>query len=180
MMPSSQTVMVQPAARVRGRVQPPGDKSISHRYALLSAIADGQSTIRGYSTGGDCASTLACLRGLGVSVQQTGHDTDGLQLTIEGRGLRGLTAPRSTLDAGNSGSTMRMLAGILAAQPFATTVTGDESLRRRPMRRIIGPLERMGAWIASHDGRPPLTVQGTTDLQAIDFTPEVPSAQVKS
>jgi 3-phosphoshikimate 1-carboxyvinyltransferase len=172
--------MVQPAARVRGRVQPPGDKSISHRYALLSALADGRSTIRGYSTGGDCASTLACLRGLGVSVQQTGQDTDGLQLTIEGRGLRGLTAPLSTLDAGNSGSTMRMLAGILAAHPFATTVTGDESLRSRPMRRIIVPLERMGARIVSHDGRPPLTVQGAADLQSIDFTPEVPSAQVKS
>ena len=172
--------MVQPAARVRGRVQPPGDKSISHRYALLAAIANGKSTIRGYSTGGDCASTLACLRGLGVSVEQIGHDADGLQLTIDGRGLRGLTAPASPLDAGNSGSTMRMLAGILAAQPFATTVSGDDSLRRRPMRRIIVPLEQMGARIASYDGRPPLTIQGATELQPVDFTPEVPSAQVKS
>jgi 3-phosphoshikimate 1-carboxyvinyltransferase len=172
--------MVQPAARVRGRVQPPGDKSISHRYALLSAIADGKSTIRGYSTGGDCASTLACLRGLGVSVEQIGHDAHGLQLTIDGRGLRGFTAPASPLDAGNSGSTIRMLAGILAAHPFATTVTGDDSLRRRPMRRIIVPLEQMGARIASYDGRPPLTIQGATELQPVDFTPEVPSAQVKS
>ena len=172
--------MVQPAARVRGRVQPPGDKSISHRYALLSAIANGRSTIQGYSTGGDCASTLACLRGLGVSIEQTGYDASGLQLTIDGRGLRGLTAPASTLDAGNSGSTMRMLAGILAAQPFAAIVSGDDSLRRRPMRRIIVPLERMGARIASHDGRPPLAIQGTADLGPIDFTPEVPSAQVKS
>lgn len=172
--------MVQPAARVRGRVQPPGDKSISHRYALLSAIANGKSTIRGYSTGGDCGSTLACLRGLGVSIEQIGHDADGLGLTIDGRGLRGLTAPPSPLDAGNSGSTMRMLAGILAAHPFATMVTGDDSLRRRPMRRIIVPLERMGARIASHDGRPPLTIQGSAELQPVDFTPEVPSAQVKS
>jgi 3-phosphoshikimate 1-carboxyvinyltransferase len=172
--------MVHPAARVRGRVQPPGDKSISHRYALLSAIANGRTTIRGYSTGGDCASTLTCLRGLGASIEHTGQDDDGLQLTIDGRGLRGLTPPVATLDAGNSGSTMRMLAGILAAHPFATTVTGDDSLRRRPMRRIIVPLERMGARIASHDGRPPLAIQGTADLQPIDFTPDVPSAQVKS
>jgi 3-phosphoshikimate 1-carboxyvinyltransferase len=101
-------------------------------------------------------------------------------LTIDGRGLRGFTAPTSPLDAGNSGSTIRMLAGILAAHPFATTVTGDDSLRRRPMRRIIVPLERMGARIASDDGRPPLAIQGTADLEPIDFTPEVPSAQVKS
>jgi 3-phosphoshikimate 1-carboxyvinyltransferase len=172
--------MVQPAARVRGRVQPPGDKSISHRYALLSAIANGRSTIRGYSTGGDCASTLACLRGLGVSIEHTGQDADGLHVTIHGRGLGGLRAPDSPLDAGNSGSTMRMLAGILAAHPFAATVTGDDSLRRRPMRRIIVPLERMGARIGSHDGRPPLAIQGTADLEAIEFTPDVPSAQVKS
>lgn len=173
--------MVHPAPHgVRGQVQPPGDKSISHRYALLSALARGQSTIRGYSTGGDCASTLACLRGLGVRIEQTGRDADGLQLVVEGRGLGGLTPPSSMLDAGNSGSTMRMLSGILAAHPFSTAVTGDDSLRRRPMRRVIVPLERMGARIASHDGRPPLTIQGTAALDPIDFTPDVPSAQVKS
>jgi 3-phosphoshikimate 1-carboxyvinyltransferase len=172
--------MVQPASRVRGEVRPPGDKSISHRYAMLAALAEGKTTIRGYSTGGDCASTLACLRGLGVPVEQTGQDADGLQVTIQGRGLRRLTTPSTTLDAGNSGSTMRMLAGILAAQPFATSMTGDDSLRRRPMRRIIVPLEQMGARIESQDGRPPLTIHGSAALKSLDFTPEVPSAQVKS
>jgi 3-phosphoshikimate 1-carboxyvinyltransferase len=181
MMPSSQTVIVHPApGGMRGQVQPPGDKSISHRYALLASLADGVSTIRGYSTGGDCASTLACLRGLGVSIERTGQDADGLQLTVAGRGLRGLLPPSDLLDAGNSGSTMRMLAGILAAQPFSTEITGDNSLRRRPMRRVIAPLERMGAHIESVDGLPPLTIHGTADLQPLDFTPEVPSAQVKS
>ena len=181
MMPSSQTVIVHPApAGVRGQVQPPGDKSISHRYALLASLADGTSSIRGYSTGGDCASTLACLRGLGVAIDRAGQDADGLQMTITGRGLGGLQPPSTVLDAGNSGSTMRMLAGILAAQPFATAISGDDSLCRRPMRRVIVPLERMGARIHSVDGRPPLTIQGTTDLQPLDFTPEVPSAQVKS
>ena len=179
-MPSSHTVMVQPAERVRGRVRPPGDKSISHRYALFAAIADGTSTITGYSTGGDCASTIECLRALGVTIEHTGRDAAGLQLRIAGRGIRGLTAPTSTLDAGNSGSTMRMLSGILAAQPFVTAVTGDASLRGRPMRRIIVPLERMGARIQSADGRPPLTIHGTGALVPIDFHTEVPSAQVKS
>ena len=175
------SVMVRPAARVRGRVRPPGDKSISHRYALLAAIADGVSTIHGDSTGADCASTLRCLRGLGVGIDETGRDpVSGVDVRIEGRGLRGLVAPSSVLDAGNSGSTMRMLAGILAAHPFRATMNGDESLQRRPMRRIIVPLERMGARIASSDGRPPLTIDGSRDLTAIDFEPDVPSAQVKS
>jgi 3-phosphoshikimate 1-carboxyvinyltransferase len=172
--------MVQPAPRVRGHVRPPGDKAISHRYALLAALADGQSEIRGYSTGGDCASTLRCLRGLGVSIEETGRDASGLTLTIAGRGLGGLSAPGQVLDAGNSGSTMRMLAGILAAHPFRVDVTGDDSLRRRPMRRVIVPLERMGARIESEDGRPPLSIQGIAPLQPIEFSPEVPSAQVKT
>ena len=173
--------MVTPAPRVRGRVRPPGDKSISHRYALLSAIADGTSIVHGYSTGADCASTLRCLRALGVEIHERGCDpVTGIDLRIDGRGLRGLTEPGSMLDAGNSGSTMRMLAGILAAHPFRTSVDGDDSLRRRPMRRIIVPLERMGAQITSNDGRPPLMILGTHALQPIDFAPDVPSAQVKS
>jgi 3-phosphoshikimate 1-carboxyvinyltransferase len=179
-MPSSQSVIVQPARCVRGQVRPPGDKSISHRYALLAALADGVTTIRGYSTGADCASTLSCLRAVGAGVTELGADSAGLSIRIEGRGLRGLTAPTGTLDAGNSGSTMRMLAGILAAHPFSSTITGDSSLRRRPMRRIIQPLERMGAAIDSLEGRPPLTIHGTSALQPIEFAPEVPSAQVKS
>jgi 3-phosphoshikimate 1-carboxyvinyltransferase len=176
-----QTVMVQPTSRVRGRVRPPGDKSISHRYALLAAIAEGDSTIRGYSTGADCASTLRCLEGLGVKIQEGPRDpVRGREIRIAGRGLRGLTPPPCTLDAGNSGSTIRMLAGILAAHPFRTSITGDDSLRRRPMRRIIVPLERMGARVTSDAGRPPLNIEGASRLKAIDFEPEVPSAQVKS
>jgi 3-phosphoshikimate 1-carboxyvinyltransferase len=181
MMVSPQTAMVHPAPRgMRGHVRPPGDKAISHRYALLAALADGRSEIRGYSTGGDCASTVRCLRSLGVTIEETGRDASGLALTITGRGLGGLSAPTGMLDAGNSGSTMRMLAGILAAHPFSTTMTGDDSLRRRPMRRVIVPLERMGARIGSEDGRPPLSIQGTSSIQPIEFSPEVPSAQVKT
>ena len=178
---SSPTVVVHPAPRVRGLVRPPGDKSISHRYALLAAIADGRSTIRGYSTGADCASTLRCLEGLGVDIQEGPRDqARGREIHVAGRGIRGLTAPSGILDAGNSGSTIRMLAGILAAHPFRASLTGDQSLRRRPMRRIIVPLERMGARFTSDDGRPPLTIEGASRLAAIDFEPEVPSAQVKS
>ncbi len=173
--------MVQPAPRgVRGHVRPPGDKAISHRYALLSALADGRSEIRGYSTGGDCASTVRCLRALGVSIEEIGRDSSGLTLSITGRGLGGLSAPSAVLDAGNSGTTMRMLAGILAAHPFSAMITGDDSLRRRPMRRVIVPLERMGARIGSEDGRPPLTIQGVAPPQPIEFAPDVPSAQVKT
>ena len=179
-MSSSHTVLVQPAARVRGRVRPPGDKSISHRYALFAAMAEGTSTLRGYSTGADCASTLHCLRGLGITITEIARDASGLTVTVAGRGPGGFTAPTGTLDAGNSGSTIRMLGGVLAAHPFTTTITGDASLQRRPMRRIIVPLERMGARFTSQDGRPPLTIQGTARPTAIDFEPEVPSAQVKS
>jgi len=180
-MPSTFAVTVQPARHMRGRVRPPGDKSISHRYAMLAAIADGQTIIHGYSTGADCASTVGCLRGLGVEIEELARDPrTGLQLRVQGVGIRGLEPPAGTLDAGNSGSTMRMLAGILAAHPFSTTLDGDESLRRRPMRRIIVPLERMGARLTAQDGRPPLTIQGTRTLAAIDFQPDVPSAQVKS
>ena len=174
-------VLVRPAARVRGRVRPPGDKSISHRYAMLAAIADGTSNISGYSTGEDCASTLDCLRSLGVQVHEVHRDpADGIHIRVVGRGIRGLMAPERMLDAGNSGSTIRMLAGILVAHPFSTSITGDASLRRRPMRRVIAPLERMGASITSDDGRPPLTIRGSRELKPIDFEPDVPSAQVKS
>jgi 3-phosphoshikimate 1-carboxyvinyltransferase len=117
---------------------------------------------------------------LGVSIEETGRDANGLNLTVAGRGLRGLSAPAGVLDAGNSGSTMRMTAGLLAAHPFTASLTGDESLRGRPMRRVIVPLERMGARIVSHDGKPPLTIQGTSTLTPIDFAPDVPSAQVKT
>jgi 3-phosphoshikimate 1-carboxyvinyltransferase len=165
---------------VLGRVRPPGDKSISHRYALFAALADGVSEISGYSTGADCRSTLECLRGLGVTIDEIGRGPEGLRLRIAGRGLRGLRAPGGVLDAGNSGTTIRMFSGVLAAHPFSTTMTGDDSLRSRPMKRIIVPLERMGARIDSTDGRPPLTVHGRADLQPLHYAPDVPSAQVKS
>jgi 3-phosphoshikimate 1-carboxyvinyltransferase len=179
-MSSPLTVTVLPTSRVRGRVRPPGDKSISHRYGLLSALADGTSAIHGYSTGGDCRSTLDCLRALGASVEEGARAPEGLSVRITGRGLGGLRQPLTPLDAGNSGSTMRMLAGILAAHPFRSTMIGDDSLSRRPMRRVIVPLEQMGARVTSSDGRPPLTIDGLASPVPIDFQPEVPSAQVKS
>lgn len=166
---------VVPTARAQGRVRVPGDKSISHRYAMLAALADGESTIAGYSPGADCAATLACLRGLGVAIQQAADRT----VVVNGRGLGGLRAPSAPLDALNSGTTMRLLSGIVAGHPFRTVITGDPSLQRRPMRRIIDPLSRMGARIDANQGRPPLTIHGG-GLHAITHEPEVPSAQVKS
>ena len=127
-----------------------------------------------YAPGADCHSTLACLRALGVSIIE-----DGTTVTLMGRGLGRLNAPTAPLDAGNSGTTMRMMAGVLAAHPFTTTMTGDESLSRRPMRRVIEPLGMMGCRIESKDGRPPLTIHGTT-LKPIAYTSATPSAQVKS
>jgi 3-phosphoshikimate 1-carboxyvinyltransferase len=173
-MPSD-AIAVQPAARAAGRVVVPGDKSISHRYALLAALAEGESAIDRYSPGADCSATLACLRRLGVDI---GRGFGG-RVVIQGRGLRGLRAGGRPLDAANSGTTARLLAGILAAHRFATTLIGDPSLTRRPMRRVIDPLECMGARIESRDGRMPLVVHGT-DLHAISHAPAVPSAQVKS
>jgi 3-phosphoshikimate 1-carboxyvinyltransferase len=165
---------VLPSARVRGRVTVPGDKSISHRYAMLAALAESTSRIHGYSRGADCAATLDCVRALGAPAEW--HDD---AIVIGGRGADGLTPPPGALDAMNSGTTMRLMSGILAGQPFTSTFTGDASLRRRPMRRIIEPLTRMGATISSADGRPPLEIRGTK-LRAIEHRPEVPSAQVKS
>jgi 3-phosphoshikimate 1-carboxyvinyltransferase len=166
---------------VSGVVRVPGDKSISHRYALLAALADGPTTLSNYAPGADCASTLACLAALGITIdRRPAADDDSSRLVIAGRGVRGLRAPTDSLDCGNSGSTMRMLAGVVAAHPFVSTLVGDRSLSRRPMRRIIGPLSRMGAHLEAAAGdRPPLTIHGS-DLTAIDFVPDVPSAQVKS
>jgi 3-phosphoshikimate 1-carboxyvinyltransferase len=166
---------IAPAKSLRGLVRLPGDKSISHRYAMLSAIAEGTSRIRNYSTGADCQSTLGAVRALGISVAKSDSE-----VTIEGRGLRGLGAPVASLDAGNSGSTIRMLSGILAAQDFECRIGGDESLSRRPMERIMRPLGEMGARIEARDGRfPPLHIIGNK-LKPIDYTLPVASAQVKS
>lgn len=173
-------MIVRPANRVRGQLSVPGDKSISHRYALLGALATGRSTLRNYAPGGDCASTLTCLAALGVAIARSCNADGSLEVQIEGRGLGGLLPPGSPLDCGNSGSTMRMLAGVVAAHPFVSTLGGDPSLSRRPMRRIIEPLGQMGARVEAAPGdRPPLTIHGT-ELHGIDYAPDVPSAQVKS
>ena len=159
-----------------GVVELPGDKSISHRYAILAALAEGRSGIANFSTAADCRSTLGCLERLGVEIK-IGREPN---VEITGVGLTGLKAPKRALDAENSGSTMRMLAGVLAGQPFKSTLTGDASLRRRPMRRVIEPLRKMGAEIHSRDGhRAPLEIHGG-NLRAIDYSLSVPSAQVKS
>ena len=166
---------ISPAAKLQGVVRLPGDKSISHRYAMLAAIAEGVSRIRNYSTGADCRSTLACLGALGVRIT-----TDGGDVRVEGRGLDGLCEPGAALDAGNSGSTIRMLSGLLAGQSFLSRISGDESLSRRPMERIMVPLRQMGARIEARDGRfPPLQILGGA-LQPIEYTLPVPSAQVKT
>ena len=158
-----------------GTIRLPGDKSISHRAALLSAIADGTSRITNFAESEDCTSTLTCLAGLGVEIKR-----DGSTLDITGGGKRGLSAPPVPLDCGNSGTTMRLLSGIVAGQPFETTLTGDESLSRRPMRRIIGPLSQMGAEIRSADGMAPLAIRGKCPLNPIIFALPVASAQLKS
>ncbi len=178
------TVTVAPASSLEGVVRVPGDKSISHRYAMLAAIADGVTRITHYAPGNDCQSTLSCLEQLGTVVSRhtafdrdTGADVPTVQ--IVGRGLRGLQEPASDLDCGNSGSTLRMLAGVLAAHPFTSVLTGDASLRRRPMMRVVTPLQEMGARVTSFNGRPPLTVAGG-DTRPIAYRPETPSAQVKT
>jgi 3-phosphoshikimate 1-carboxyvinyltransferase len=168
------SIRVQPAARFGGRLRVPGDKSIAHRYALLASLARGRSTIRNYAPGADCQATRSCLAALGVQIEG-----DSSTLFVIGRGQCSFCSPSAPLDARNSGTTTRLLAGLLAAHRFTATVTGDESLQRRPMRRVIAPLERMGATIASNAGRLPLTIRGG-NLTAIDYVTEVPSAQVKS
>src|SRR6185436_4607294 len=175
-MPSLPAAIVAPAKRVRGRLRVPGDKSISHRYALISACADGTSRFLHYAPGADCRSTLECLRGLGVQVQFGPEDQS---VTLTSPGFRAWKAPEGPLDAGNSGTTMRMMAGLLATQTFTTRMVGDESLSRRPMRRVIEPLTRMGATIDSVQGHAPLAIHGAR-LRPIRHVPEVPSAQIKS
>ena len=166
---------VRPAGRLSGLVTLPGDKSISHRYAMIASLAEGPSKITNYSTGADCHSTLGCVQALGIGVEE-----QGTTVTIHGRGLDGWTKPSGDLDAGNSGSTIRMMSGLLAAQPFDSRIFGDESLSRRPMGRIIKPLTQMGARIEARDSQfPPLLIHGTK-LHAIDYALPVPSAQVKT
>ena len=171
----SNSKKVSPARKIEGAVQFPGDKSISHRYALLGAIAEGETEIHFYSTSADCQSTLDCLRALGVKIERKEN-----VVKIAGVGLEGLRAPAAPLDAGNSGSTMRMLAGILAGQPFRSVLVGDASLSRRPMKRVAAPLELMGARINTTEGGcPPLEIEGAR-LTPIRYEMPVASAQVKS
>src|SRR5580700_7586402 len=175
-MKSESQVVVRPAGNVRGGVSLPGDKSISHRYAMLAAIADGPSRLENYSTGADCASTLGCLRSLGVKWER--KDGADNVIEVQGSGVE-LTAPSQVLDCGNSGSTIRMMSGIVAAQKFSSEMVGDASLSRRPMERVITPLTAMGAQITSQSGRPPLRITGAK-LKGIHYQMPMASAQVKT
>src|SRR5579863_1005900 len=165
---------IRPARNILGTLRLPGDKSISHRYAMLGAFAQGTSRFLNFSTGADCASTLGCMQALGAKVNRGG---DG-EIEIEGVGGRLLPCP-APLDCGNSGSTMRMISGLLAAQEGEFTLVGDASLSRRPMERIRQPLEQMGARIRLSDGHAPVVIEGAR-LRPIEFTGPVPSAQVKT
>ena len=169
----AETVTIHPARQVAGSIVLPGDKSISHRYAMLAAIAEGTSELENFSTGADCASTLACLRTLGVRCEH-----EQAQVIVHGRGSQ-MQAPDRALDCGNSGSTIRMLSGLLAGQEFTSELIGDGSLSRRPMGRIIRPLGLMGARIAATEERPPLRITGG-GLKSIDYKLPVASAQVKT
>ncbi|HET7925536.1 MAG TPA: 3-phosphoshikimate 1-carboxyvinyltransferase, partial [Rhodanobacteraceae bacterium] len=165
------------AGPIRGDVTVPGDKSISHRAIMLAAIAEGTSHISGFLEGEDTRATAAAFAALGVKVEAP----EPSRRVVRGVGLHGLSAPGTPIDCGNAGTGMRLLAGLLAGQPFDSVLMGDASLSRRPMRRVIEPLARMGASIAAEPGDlPPLRVRGGCALQGIEYTPPVASAQVKS
>ncbi|RLC94961.1 MAG: 3-phosphoshikimate 1-carboxyvinyltransferase, partial [Chloroflexi bacterium] len=170
---------VSPPRVLRGEITPPGDKSISHRAVLLNSIAEGRARISNFSPGADCSATVACLRALGADIRR--RPSEAATLEVEGVGMRGLKEPADVLNAGNSATTMRLLCGLLAAQPFLTIITGDASLRSRPMDRVIRPLSLMGAsiWGRAGDSFGPLAVKGG-HLRGIDYTLPVASAQVKS
>lgn len=166
--------LIRPAQNIVGSLRLPGDKSISHRYGMLGAFAEGTSRFTNFSTGADCASTLACMQALGAKVTKTGDNA------VEITGVGGRVTPTDQpLDCGNSGSTMRMISGLLAAQPGHFTLVGDASLSRRPMERIRKPLEAMGARLTLTEGHAPLSIEGGA-LTALDYTTPVPSAQVKT
>jgi 3-phosphoshikimate 1-carboxyvinyltransferase len=167
---------ISPLSSVQGLIHLPGDKSISHRYAMLAAVAEGTTKLRNYASGADCHSTLGCIRDLGIAVR-----VEGTSVEVDGRGLYGYRAPGAALDAGNSGTIMRMLTPFLAAQRFTCTLGGDESVSRRPMKRVLTPLRQMGARLtaAREDNYPPLTIEGG-ELRAMEYASPVASAQVKS
>lgn len=174
----SRSVRIHPAGRLIGDLSIPGDKSISHRSVMLAGLAARPVRVNNFLFADDCCSTIACMEKLGVEITRI----DDTSIIIKGNGLRGLTEPDSVLDAGNSGTTMRLLTGILAAQPFVTIITGDESLRHRPMGRIVSPLKQMGCQIRGRDQDrfAPLAVLPVDTVNSIEYTMSVASAQVKS
>jgi 3-phosphoshikimate 1-carboxyvinyltransferase len=166
---------IRPAKCVRGEILLPGDKSISHRAAIIAAMAEGETRIDNFATSVDCAATLECLRQLGVGVRH-----EGITVWVDGVGKSGFSSSDKPLDCGNSGTTMRLMAGVLAGQNFKTVLTGDDSLRERPMKRVIEPLASMGSNVESDGGRAPLTVHGVNPLRATEYELPVASAQIKS
>ncbi len=167
---------VAPGGAVGGTLSVPGDKSISHRALMLGALAAGDTHISGFLDGEDCLATARALQALGVHIERPA-DTE---VRVRGVGTAGLTAAAGELDMGNAGTALRLMMGVLAPQPFDSTLVGDASLMRRPMERVAAPLRLMGARIQTHDGRPPVRIHGTPRLRAIEYTLPVPSAQVKS
>ena len=165
-----------PGGKLTGRIRVPGDKSMSHRSIMLGSIAEGRTTVSGFLEGEDALATLASFRDMGVQIT----DPDAGELTIDGVGLRGLEPPKQVMDVGNSGTSIRLMMGLLAGQSFDSVLTGDQSLLRRPMARAITPLSQMGALISSHEGCPPLEIQGGRALTGIHYDLPVASAQVKS
>lgn len=168
--------IVQPSTVTDATVTVPGDKSVSHRALMLGGIAEGRSNISGFLAGEDCLATMAAMSAMGVEI----NASSATDIVVNGVGLRGLVEPAAELDLGNSGTAMRLMAGLLSGQSFSSVMIGDESLTSRPMGRVIGPLTSMGANIDSNDGCPPLRIQGGGDLHGIDYTLPVASAQVKS
>jgi 3-phosphoshikimate 1-carboxyvinyltransferase len=166
---------IRPANSLKGKIELPGDKSISHRAAIFAALAMGETRIENFATSADCASTLDCLQNLGVEIK-----SENTTFFIKGVGKTGFTKPEKHLDCGNSGTTMRLLAGVLAGQNFDSVLVGDASLSKRPMRRVIEPLELMGARIESENNCAPLKIYGKNPLRAVSYNLPVASAQVKS
>ncbi|HET9755810.1 MAG TPA: hypothetical protein VFP66_04855, partial [Candidatus Limnocylindrales bacterium] len=173
---------IRPVARLRGEVRVPGDKSISHRALLLAALARGESTIRAAGDGADVRSTAGIVAALGAGVERVDEDGRTVDYRVVSPGADSLHAPTAALDCGNSGTSLRLAAGMLAGLPLTAVLDGDDSLRRRPVARIIEPLRSMGAVLQARDddSHPPLTVVGATPLRPIDYRTPVPSAQVKS
>ena len=173
---SNARYLANPGGRIEGEFTVPGDKSISHRALMLGGIAEGDTEITGFLAGEDCLSTLRALQSLGVRIERPQDE----HVFVHGVGLDGLQAAKTPLDMGNAGTAIRLFTGLLAPQRFNSTLIGDESLMKRPMERVAGPLRTMGAHIKTHDGRPPVEITASTGMKAIDYALPVASAQVKS